>query len=210
MGKYVGKYNRLLRTKLVKEKVKIPTYFKDVILPQMGSYYDTYGVDFDAKPVVCCPLHDENTPSFRYYEESNSFYCFGCSRGGNVVTLHRYFVESLTGEQPDYDETVDMLYNTFLGDDEELKAGEVYNGSISVVTSSEESSVSSESELADFEMYVTDIDGSISADATIPMEKKKKVYMVIDDVTTMVLAKEVNAKKAKEYLKELIDKILKV
>lgn len=37
----------------------------------------------------CCPLHDENTASFRIYDNEDTFYCFGCDRGGDVVVLHR-------------------------------------------------------------------------------------------------------------------------
>ncbi len=32
-----------------------------------------------------CPLHEEKTPSFYIYLKNNSFYCFGCSTGGNVI-----------------------------------------------------------------------------------------------------------------------------
>lgn len=37
--------------------------------------------------VALCPLHSEKTPSFYLYTESNSFYCFGCQAGGDVITL---------------------------------------------------------------------------------------------------------------------------
>lgn len=35
-----------------------------------------------------CPLHNEDTPSFTWYKDTNSFYCFGCHEGGNVITLY--------------------------------------------------------------------------------------------------------------------------
>src|SRR5215212_10030698 len=40
--------------------------------------------------VAKCPLpgHDEKTPSFTVYPETNSWYCFGaCRHGGDVVDL---------------------------------------------------------------------------------------------------------------------------
>jgi DNA primase len=39
--------------------------------------------------VARCPLpgHDEKTASFTVYPASDGFYCFGCLRGGDVVTL---------------------------------------------------------------------------------------------------------------------------
>ena len=38
-----------------------------------------------------CPLpdHEDKTPSFTLYPETESFFCFGCSRGGDVVDLYR-------------------------------------------------------------------------------------------------------------------------
>lgn len=34
-----------------------------------------------------CPLHQEKTPSFTIYHTTNSWYCFGCGKGGSVVHL---------------------------------------------------------------------------------------------------------------------------
>ncbi len=39
--------------------------------------------------VGLCPFHGERTPSFTLYPETNSFYCFGCGVGGDVIGFVR-------------------------------------------------------------------------------------------------------------------------
>ena len=51
----------------------------------------------------CCPFHSEKTPSFFIFEETNSFYCFGCGIGGDVIT----FIEKI--ENLEYVEAVRFL-----------------------------------------------------------------------------------------------------
>ncbi len=34
-----------------------------------------------------CPFHSEKTPSFTVYNDTQSFYCFGCGAGGDVITF---------------------------------------------------------------------------------------------------------------------------
>ncbi|MCM1133608.1 MAG: DNA primase [Ruminococcus flavefaciens] len=37
---------------------------------------------------VCnCPFHSERTPSFTVFTDTQSFYCFGCGSGGDVITF---------------------------------------------------------------------------------------------------------------------------
>ena len=39
--------------------------------------------------VGLCPFHSEKTPSLTVYPENQSFYCFGCGVGGDVITFIR-------------------------------------------------------------------------------------------------------------------------
>ncbi len=37
--------------------------------------------------VGLCPFHNEKSPSFNIYPGNNSYYCFGCGKGGGVVNF---------------------------------------------------------------------------------------------------------------------------
>ena len=50
-----------------------------------------------------CPFHNEKTPSFVVYPETQSFYCFGCGAGGDVIT----FIKKINNV--DYMEAVKFL-----------------------------------------------------------------------------------------------------
>lgn len=39
--------------------------------------------------LALCPFHSEKTPSFHVNEEKQIFYCFGCQKGGDVITFLR-------------------------------------------------------------------------------------------------------------------------
>lgn len=41
-----------------------------------------------------CPFHSEKSPSCHFYQSTNSFYCFGCGAGGDVITFIR-LIENL-------------------------------------------------------------------------------------------------------------------
>ena len=52
-----------------------------------------------------CPFHSEKTPSMVVYEDTQSFYCFGCGVGGDVIT----FIEKI--ENLNYIDSVKFLSN---------------------------------------------------------------------------------------------------
>lgn len=39
--------------------------------------------------IALCLLHTEKTPSFHIFTKTNTFWCFGCNKGGNSINLAR-------------------------------------------------------------------------------------------------------------------------
>lgn len=59
------------------------------------------------KLLVSCPIHDDKTPSCALYLDNNTFYCFGCHKGGDVINLY----QAIHGV--DFKEAVKALNNIF-------------------------------------------------------------------------------------------------
>ncbi|HPD80079.1 MAG TPA: DNA primase [Spirochaetia bacterium] len=53
--------------------------------------------------VGLCPFHHEKTPSFSVQQDKNFFYCFGCKKGGDVIT----FLKEI--EHCDYIDAIQIL-----------------------------------------------------------------------------------------------------
>lgn len=67
----------------------------------MGSYVNLIkrGRNF----VCSCPFHSEKTPSCTVFTDTQSFYCFGCGAGGDVITF------TMKAENLDFMEAVKLL-----------------------------------------------------------------------------------------------------
>lgn len=71
------------------ELIKSRAPIKDVVEMLTGSTVDRHG--------FCrCPFHNEDTPSFKVYLDTNSFYCFGCQASGDVID----FAARVTNKSP--------------------------------------------------------------------------------------------------------------
>ena len=61
----------------VREKADILEVVSEVVqLKKRGKNY-----------FALCPFHHEKTPSFSVNPEMGIYHCFGCGRGGNVITF---------------------------------------------------------------------------------------------------------------------------
>lgn len=73
----------------------------------------------------CCPLHQENTPSFMIYkgEDYDTFYCWGCKTGGDVIEFIKalkncsyeqvieYFTKNYKLEYSDKEKNLDEIFS---------------------------------------------------------------------------------------------------
>lgn len=57
----------------------------------MREVLERYGYTADRKGFICCPFHNEKTPSMKIYKKD--YHCFGCQENGDVIT----FVQKLFG-----------------------------------------------------------------------------------------------------------------
>lgn len=55
----------------------------------MRDVLERYGVAVNRAGYALCPFHDEKTPSLKVYDKTNSYYCFGCGKGGDPVRFVR-------------------------------------------------------------------------------------------------------------------------
>ncbi|MBR1454831.1 MAG: hypothetical protein IJ593_09370 [Lachnospiraceae bacterium] len=185
----------------VLKKISIPDYFDKIIVPQLGSYYSEYPVNFDVRPVVCCPLHDENTPSMRYYEETNSFYCFGCRKGGDVINLHRLFTERQTASKPSFAEAVEFLYNYFIKGNDNIQPVKVVKHLV------HNEQLSNNVELGRYAMFISGVEKQLEISNDVTQKNKNKIYKEIDDIDILLGKNEINATDAVEYIRNLVKTI---
>ena len=45
------------------------------------------GLSVNSKRTTLCFMHNDRSPSLHFNVRKNTFYCYGCSRGGNVISL---------------------------------------------------------------------------------------------------------------------------
>lgn len=89
--------------------IRLPTEFISQIKLRLTAF-DVIGSYVSLKRagsnyVGLCPFHSEKSPSFTVFPKSESFYCFGCGAGGDIITF------TMKAENLDYMSAVELLAN---------------------------------------------------------------------------------------------------
>lgn len=184
----------------LEQKVSVPMIFASFIVPEIPDYYSVYPADFNGTPVACCPLHDEDTPSFRYYEDTNSFYCFGCGKGGSVVHLFRLFYNRMRDTSITHRDAVEFLYKYFI-EGKELANLQSAN--------KKDESLSTPVDMIRLNKYKVDVEQLISFDKKISLETKKKFWRVTDNLDLLISKNLISAPDALDYLKTNVNKLIR-
>lgn len=189
----------------IKSKITIEDYVKDVIVPEMPWYYSDYTVDFNLKLYIKCPIHGEDTPSFRYYPESNTFYCFGCGAGGDVINLHKAFYKSLSDRDVSTEDALSFLKNKFIDklqskNTDSLKNKILPKGKV----------LSNSKDLSKLERVYRDLDDTLRVEYSLSDSIKNKIFDAIDNAISLVELEKISALDAITYIKQSYKEALKL
>jgi len=86
LKQYINSLKRLLVSIKAHESRQEQVDFHAIRAIPLDVVLRKYSVEF--KGNMCnCPIHLEDTPSCHLYWKTNSWYCFGCHKGGSVIDL---------------------------------------------------------------------------------------------------------------------------
>lgn len=75
----------ILKSRFADSKIAINTKY------QINEFLAARGIHLQSNRQICCPFHDDSTPSFSVNFETNEWKCFGCQNGGHFLDLWKTY-----------------------------------------------------------------------------------------------------------------------
>jgi DNA primase len=69
------------------KSIDLEDYINQYIIPNDKVYFE----GFNRSSMMKCPLHKENTPSFKVYQDTNTWHCFGGCGTGDIISFIRNY-----------------------------------------------------------------------------------------------------------------------
>ena len=177
-------------------KIPIPKYFYEIIVPNFSDYYDgQYPVDFEQSPYVKCCFHDEDTPSLRYFDETNTLWCYGCNTFANTILLHKKIYAKLNDTEISDEEAINFLYNYFIEGKETTTV---------LVEEHKKAQLNSAEEMFRYTRKRKEYERCINVDSNISLEKKEKMWEFFDRSDKLLEINELTVADAENEFMRLV------
>lgn len=76
---------------------------------QISTFLADNGIAVESNRQICCPLHDDSTPSFSVNFATNEWKCFGCPDGGHYIDIWQKLTNKRTGSNYTIYSAVDSI-----------------------------------------------------------------------------------------------------
>lgn len=76
---------------------------------QISAFLADNGIAVESNKQICCPLHDDSTPSFSVNFATNEWKCFGCPDGGHYIDIWQKLTNKRTGSNYTIYSAVDAI-----------------------------------------------------------------------------------------------------
>lgn len=85
LGDIMSKLLTVLQDRFIEAKTAINKNYK------IEAFLDSKGIHTQSNRQICCPFHDDSTPSFSVNFETNEWKCFGCQNGGHFIDIWKLY-----------------------------------------------------------------------------------------------------------------------
>lgn len=185
------------RLEEVKTKVNILTIIDKEIRPNLPSGYWSSGMRLlETTHVDLCPLHAEDTGSFRIFPNTNTCDCYAGCGGGDNVWLYREFNNKVLNQHIAFGSAIDYLYETYISG--KKVAPVIFSDLMKAVQ------INTPQEVFSFFFKLSVLEGQLSAKQNgCSLDKLLEYYRSADQLKRLIANNEIKADIAMQELDKI-------